>query len=646
MSAAVPRTSVAVYEQARARLQALSGQLAREHPMAALLALLIHRDTIPPLGDPNATGSGALSALIQDVYTKAPPFDEGIPPPAVVRRAGFGEIAVPGLNDWRNAFGSQKGIGCFASTAELRNQAFRHADRPACPHRTLGPDGDRCDVSPAPHTRCRSVEEHAGETPKLLQIVPAGGNTYNYRLVPSGGGDLAKFLSTGDRLPLWPFLQVFYAGSSVRPASPVVTEAKFFDDLGITAADAAALFDASPALPANQEIVRMTEPYLLASLRRQLFDRGFSITFPDLINFYLSLKPRAFVILSGISGTGKSQLPRLFAELILSPGQPLLSNFQLVPVRPGWNDVADLMGYFNSIHGGFEPGPALDAFRKARQATDGHGELGVFLLLDELNLSRVEHYFADFLSVMESRRFSGGSWTTDPLRLAAGRTGTLDFVGQTARAHPFVDSVNAELQIPDNLFVVGTVNIDESTQGISNKVLDRANTIELERVDFNPPQPPAPQGYQAADLHLLGHHLVDRGYRTLDDARAAHPAIVQSATQRLTELNEVLVEWRLHFGMRTRDEVCIYLAYAQDLCTTAGAASINLDGFDGDVAFDRQVLQKVLPRISGTREELQHGPQRNLFDRLDSLLAGWGAQLSVEKLARMKAQELANFWEA
>lgn len=652
MTAAAPRTSLPVYERARETLQGLSGT-AREHPMAALLALLIHRAEVPELGDAEAVGSGQLTDHARSVYAKRPPFDEGHGARAVMRRAGFGDVVVeqPGSNDWRNAFGSQKGIGCFAGEADLADLTFRHADRPTCPHRTEGADGDECALSPlagdpAKRTPCRDVSEHAGEVPKLLRVVAASSSAYRYQLVRPDGPDLAKFLSGAPRVPLWPFLQAFYAGSDMRPGNAVITAEHFYDDLGITEADAVSLFDASPALPSNREIIRMTEPYLLASLRRRLFDLGFSIDFPDLINFYLSLKPRAFVILSGISGTGKSRLPRLFAELVLPPGSGPLANFELVPVRPGWNDVADLMGYYNSIHSGFEPGQALEAFRKADGAVDAHGRFGVFLLLDELNLSRVEHYFADFLSVMESRRLAGGSWVTDPLRLGGGRTGVLNFVGQHANAQPFVDCVAAELEIPDNLFLIGTVNIDESTQGISNKVLDRANTIELEDVNFDPPTPPMPDDYMAADLHLLGHHLFDRPYRTYAHALAAYPTEIAAIKDRLISLNQVLVDWRLHFGIRTRDEVSIYMAYAHDLCVTATAAGIDLEGFDPTSAFDRQVLQKILPRISGTREELQHGPQGNLFEKLEALLAPWGAAGSVAKLGRMKAQELANFWEA
>ncbi|MEX6430119.1 McrB family protein [Ferrimicrobium acidiphilum] len=653
MTAAVPRASLIVFQSARNVLKQCSGKLVREHPLAALLGLLVNRDNIPLVGS-NRTpvGSDQLSGLLNQVYNKSAPFDEEMGPSAVMRRAGFGDMALPSGNEWRNAFGSQKGLGCFARDYELQSISFRHADRNDCIHRTQGVNGDRCDLSPGQnpnsYTVCKSVDEHAGEVPKLLQIISGGGNSYGYRMVMPDGGDLKKLLSTqkGDRVPLWPFLVAFYAGSSCRFANGVVTADQLYSDLGMTTSDAGALFDTAIQKEENWKIVQMTEPYLLACLRRRLFEQGFSITFADLINYYLSLKPRGFVILSGISGTGKSQLPRLFAGAILQRSDPPLANFQPVPVRPGWNDVADLMGYYNSIHGGFEPGPALEAFKKASDAKDTHGTTPVFLLLDELNLSRVEHYFADFLSVMESRHENDGVWITDPLRIAAGRTGTLNFVGQSANAQPFVDSVDADLPIPENLFVVGTVNIDESTQGISNKVLDRANTIELENVDFSPPEPPEPDDYQHADLHVLAHHLVDRRYRAYEQAVAAHQAELATVTQHLTELNEVLKGWRLHFGIRIRNEVCTYMAYAYDFCEQAKAIQLDLEGFDDSTAFDRQVLQKILPRISGTREELQLGPRGNLFEQLTALLNAWGAQESVSKLDNMKVQEFANFWEA
>jgi len=114
----------------------------------------------------------------------------------------------------------------------------------------------------------------------------------------------------------------------------------------------------------------------------------------------------------------------------------------------------------------------------------------------------------------------------------------------------------------------------------------------------------------------------------------------------LTALNDVLIKWRLHFGIRTRDEVCTYMVHAHDFCVQAEAGRIDLEGFDFDAGFDRQILQKILPRIAGTREELQYGPQGNLFDQLSELLAEWQAPLSIAKLDRMSTHELANFWDA
>lgn len=191
----------------------------------------------------------------------------------------------------------------------------------------------------------------------------------------------------------------------------------------------------------------MTEPYLLACLRRRLYDeRGFIIGLPDLINFYLSFKPRAFVILTGISGTGKSRLPRLVAEMIRDSRKATDANYESVAVRPGWNDVTDLFGFYNSLQEGFEPGPVVPAFRKASEAIDDDGRFANFLILDELNLARVEHYFADFLSVMESRRpnHATGEWETDPLQLAGGRNDVLRFINARDEGSnlPFINSID------------------------------------------------------------------------------------------------------------------------------------------------------------------------------------------------------------
>lgn len=305
------------------------------------------------------------------------------------------------------------------------------------------------------------------------------------------------------------------------------------------------------------------------------------------------------------------------------------------------------MGYYNAIHQGFEPGPALPAIAKAAAASDARGPMAAFLVLDEMNLARVEHYFADFLSVMESRRWDGTRWRTDALRLAGSRNEFLNYVGVQAPTTPFVDGVQAVLEIPDNLFIVGTINVDESTQGISSRVLDRANSIEFEEVALTPPvAPAAPPGYNTADLHLLAHHLTERPYRRFGDVQAAHPTSTAAIIGHLQALKTALEPFRLHFGLRTRDEICSYMAYAMDLIAAATANGLSLDGYDAEQAFDRQVLQKVLPRVAGTREELQHTSRGNLFDALTAVLAPLNCVRSLKKISRMRDQEIVNFWEA
>ena len=142
------------------------------------------------------------------------------------------------------------------------------------------------------------------------------------------------------------------------------------------------------------------------------------------------------------------------------------------PVRPDWNDVRDLLGFENLLAGTFRPGALLRALREA-QADPGRP---YFVCLDEMNLARVEHYFADFLSIMETaRRTPDGAWTTDPIDLAPGRDSVLsDDLGD----------LPAQVPIPPNFFVAGTVNMDETTYAFSPKVLDRANTVAFDRVDL------------------------------------------------------------------------------------------------------------------------------------------------------------------
>lgn len=196
----------------------------------------------------------------------------------------------------------------------------------------------------------------------------------------------------------------------------------------------------------------------IIQIHKYIRSKGFLYSLDEVKKLYLSLKAKPFVILSGISETGKTQLARYFAESIGAMEDN--GQFTLIPVRPDWSDGSDLLGYID-ITGTFKEGPLTKVIKKALNNCD----LPHIVLLDEMNLARVEHYFSDILSVMESRKWCDGKIVTSPLI-------TTDLLG-------------VDLSLPENLYLIGTVNMDETTYPFSKKVLDRANVIEFNNVYFD-----------------------------------------------------------------------------------------------------------------------------------------------------------------
>ncbi|MSS71665.1 MAG: hypothetical protein EXS64_09260 [Candidatus Latescibacteria bacterium] len=249
--------------------------------------------------------------------------------------------------------------------------------------------------------------------------------------------------------------------------------------------------------------------------------------------------------------------------------------YRLIPVRPDWQDRRDLLGFANLLTGRYEMGDLLRAIREAEARPDRP----YFVCLDEMNLARVEHYFADILSVMETgRRFPDGKWSTDTISLSSGSCSLVPSEDET-------DPPPTRQSIPNNLVLFGTVNVDESTYPFSRKVLDRANTIEFNEIDFRLQT----EAWNDSPLNLdhlqgLGEFLGYRPYRKLPDVREGHPAVRWN--QALIEINDILEPEELHFGYRVRDEVLIYMAYAIDLIESLPASSTT---FDEPSAFDFQI---------------------------------------------------------
>lgn len=144
----------------------------------------------------------------------------------------------------------------------------------------------------------------------------------------------------------------------------------------------------------------LTETALLAGLEEYALSQGF--TFPPHLfrSYYVALKTKPFAILSGVSGTGKTKMAEIVAEALTGhhPGQ-----FRLIPVRPDWADSTPLFGYQNILANRYVSTPFLDMARRA--SLPENRDRAFFVCLDEMNLARVEHYLADYLSALESLAF-------------------------------------------------------------------------------------------------------------------------------------------------------------------------------------------------------------------------------------------------
>ncbi len=307
----------------------------------------------------------------------------------------------------------------------------------------------------------------------------------------------------------------------------------------------------------------------IARVGQYISNKGFSFEKGLIENLYLCLKSKPFVLLAGTSGTGKTKLIRLFAEAIGATVKN--GRFKMVPVKPDWSDATDLLGY-RDLNGRFHPGVLTNFVIQASE----NPLLPHFMCLDEMNLARVEYYFSDILSILETREIEneGVKIVTDPLI-------PREYLG----TDPDVLRKFQWLTLPENLYFVGTVNMDESTFPFSKKVLDRANTIEFSYVDLNLPD--NREGTDSQSKSLPNQFLKSR-YLILNDC-VKESDFVNEVIQELTIINDKLMEAQLHFGYRIRDEICFYTIYNKES---------QLMSFEE--AIDRMILQKILPRIQGS----------------------------------------------
>ncbi|KOP64868.1 ATPase [Bacillus sp. FJAT-18019] len=307
----------------------------------------------------------------------------------------------------------------------------------------------------------------------------------------------------------------------------------------------------------------------IKQIKSHITHQGFH--YPDglIENLYLSLKTKPFVILAGVSGTGKTKLVKLFAEAVGATKDN--GQFALIPVRPDWSDPSDLLGY-KDLSGVFRPGRLAEVFVEASRPENQHKPY--FICLDEMNLARVEYYFSDVLSVIETQEWKQDRIVTSAL-----------IHGESLL--PEDRSLYGDLAIPDNVYLIGTVNMDETTHPFSKKVLDRANTIEFNYIDLQ--QYPVIGARVEETLPTVHNSFLRSEYLQLVDVYSEYRELVQSTTEKLVKTNHILEEIHSHVGFRIRDSICFYMIYNE-----------RFGLLKKEEAFDLQLLQKILPRVQGS----------------------------------------------
>ena len=350
----------------------------------------------------------------------------------------------------------------------------------------------------------------------------------------------------------------------------------------------------------------MTIKEQVAAIRKYIEAKGFNYDGSLIENFYLGLKSKPFVILAGTSGTGKTRLVRLFAEAIKA-------EYKLVSVRPDWSDSSDLFGHVD-LNQKFVPGAIIDFVKQAEL----NPTKPYFLCLDEMNLARVEYYMSDILSAIETRRYESGMIITDPVVSSA------NYGNDTFSAGKY-----GKVILPGNLYIVGTVNMDETTFPFSKKVLDRANTIEFSYVDLL--SMPSFSTATADKITVTNEFLVSK-YITLNDCDAADREYIGSVCTTLSRINGILEIANAHIGYRVRDEIVFYMLNNREA-----------DLLDDKIAFDNQIMQKILPRVQGSSESI-----KKMLDELKKLCETEKYENSLKKInfmiKRCEEDGFTSYW--
>lgn len=384
-------------------------------------------------------------------------------------------------------------------------------------------------------------------------------------------------------------------------------------------------------MPKDENLISFIEGFSLSDMKYQtepsdmlnLFQGSKSrVSGSRNYNHYLSaLRTKPFMLLAGISGTGKSRIVRKLAQASVTEElqrkydpksvekgfdrwqlhKP--ANFEIVQVKPNWHNSLEVVGYKSNIgvtH--YEYTPFVEFLARAWK----HQDIPFFLCLDEMNLAPVEQYFAEFLSAIESRSMEHGDYETDPIIRPFDDFGEdvcaqmlNHFVGKVDAAKAVPGSLEAKLverfktkglTLPKNLFVLGTVNMDETTFSFSRKVLDRAMSIVMNKVEYDKFFTGETENDMVEFDENIKNLLIDRPIRGLD----AEENESDKVEEYLTAVNNVLDETPFKLGYRAANEALLYVSAAHQFDSDATV----------EAALDEFTLMKILSRIEGDKRSI------------------------------------------
>lgn len=318
--------------------------------------------------------------------------------------------------------------------------------------------------------------------------------------------------------------------------------------------------------------------------------------------YLTAIKSKPFLLLAGISGTGKSRIVRELARACWDEGSEEYKehkprNFEMVQVKPNWHDSSELMGYVSRIGADkdgngvtFVAGDFLKFIARAWEEQD----VPYFLCLDEMNLAPVEQYFAEYLSVVESRKATDEGVVTDPILRKSSETWYFNLCAElTSDDELRQQFLNNGICIPQNLIVIGTVNMDETTFSFSRKVLDRAMTIEMNEVDL---EGGLTERYEA--IGKLGTDELVGSCVEGVDVYSAHKDVCDKVIAYLKVVNEKLSGTPFKIAYRTRNEFLLYVVNNLPYNKDEEGKDVNQD-FIIARALDEITNMKILSRIEG-----------------------------------------------